>query len=93
MQDRLNAALRGVDSNEYGPSYRDHSFEIYKTYLEMADRISGRREKANSFFLALNTALIALLAKDAFGGGAATPQAMELLAWQEPETHACGGNR
>lgn len=79
MQERLDAALQGVDSDEYGPSYRDHSLEIYKIYLEMADRISGRREKANSFFLAVNTALIALLAKDAFGGGAATPRAMELL--------------
>ena len=79
MQDRLNAALQGVDSNEYGPSYRDHSLQIYKIYLEMADRISGRREKANTFFLAVNTALIALLAKGVFGGSAATPRAIELL--------------
>ncbi len=78
-QDRLNAALRGIDPNEYGPSYRDHSLEIYKIYLEMADRISGRREKANSFFLAVNAALIALLAKGIFGGSAATPRAIELL--------------
>jgi len=72
MQERLAAALPGVDADEYGSSYRDHLLEIYKTYLEMADRISGRRQKANSFFLAVNTALIALLAKDAFGGSAAT---------------------
>ena len=79
MQDRLTAALRGVDSGEYGPSYRDHSLELYKIYVEMADRISARREKANSFFLAVNTALVALLAKGAFGGSAATPRALELL--------------
>jgi len=78
-QERLATALRGVRSEEYGPSYRDHALEIYKVYLEMADRISERREKANSFFLAVNTALIALLAKDAFGGAAATPSALELL--------------
>ena len=39
-QERLAAALRGVGSEEYGPSYRDHLLEIYKVYLEMADRIS-----------------------------------------------------
>jgi hypothetical protein len=78
-QDRLTAALQGVAADEYGPSYRDHALEMYKTYLEMADRVSERREKANSFFLAVNTALIALLAKDAFGRSAAGPRALELL--------------
>ncbi len=31
----------------------------YKLYVEMADRISSRRLSANSFFLSINTALIA----------------------------------
>lgn len=79
MQDRLVEALQGVDSDEYGSSYRDHSLEIYKAYLEMADRISARREKANSFFLAVNTALIALLATGALSRGPAVPHALELL--------------
>jgi hypothetical protein len=77
-QDQLATSLRGVGSDEYGPSYRDHSLEIYKTYLEMADRISDRREKANSFFLAVNTALIAIFAKDAIAGSVASHSA-ELL--------------
>lgn len=34
--------------------YRDHVLEQYKIYLEMADRISGRRDIANAFFLTLN---------------------------------------
>ena len=67
-EDKLAESLRGLDSAEYGPAYRDHALEIYKTYLELTDRISQRREKANSFFLAVNAALIALLANDAFGG-------------------------
>lgn len=75
----LATALQGVAANDYGSSYRDHALEMYKTYLEMADRISERREKANSFFLAVNTALIALLAKDAFGGSAAAPRVLEAL--------------
>ena len=65
--DHTRPPLLGVSSAEYGPLHREHSLEIYKLYLEMADRISERREKANSFFLTVNTALVALLAKDAFG--------------------------
>lgn len=34
-------------------------FEQYKLYVEMADRISSRRDTANNFFLAINSALIA----------------------------------
>lgn len=47
-QVRLATALRGVGADEYGPAYREHLIEIYKIYLEKADRISERREKANS---------------------------------------------
>lgn len=66
-QDRLARSLQGLSEEQYGPAYRDHAVEIYKTYLEMADRISERREKANSFFLAVNTGIVALLASDALG--------------------------
>lgn len=37
-------------------------FELYKLAVEMADRVSGRRALANSFFLTANTAIVALLA-------------------------------
>lgn len=33
--------------------------EQYKLYVEMADRVSGRRALANTFFLTLNTAVFA----------------------------------
>jgi hypothetical protein len=36
-------------------------FEIYKIAVEMADRISGRRGVANSFFLTINTAVLGIL--------------------------------
>jgi hypothetical protein len=36
--------------------------ELYKVTVEMADRISARRGLANSFFVTLNTALVAALA-------------------------------
>ena len=35
--------------------------EQYKLYVEMADRISARRQNANTFALSINTALIALV--------------------------------
>lgn len=41
--------------------YRAHYIEIYKLYVEMADRISSRRQSANSFFLSVNTAIIAVV--------------------------------
>lgn len=34
--------------------YRNHVLEQYKLYVEMADRISSRRDIANTFFLTLN---------------------------------------
>ncbi|WP_299978928.1 hypothetical protein [uncultured Pseudoteredinibacter sp.] len=34
--------------------------ELYKLYVELADRVSERRLKANTFFLSINSFLIAL---------------------------------
>src|SRR5713226_9471659 len=39
----------------------EQALEQYKLYVEMADRISARRQTANSFFLSINTAIVALL--------------------------------
>ncbi len=50
--------LLGLSKDQYGDSYSEHVLKIYGTYLEMADRISSRRERANSFFLTLNTAVV-----------------------------------
>jgi len=47
--------------NDYGDAYQAHLLEQYKLFVESADRISQRRHSANSFFLTLNTALLALL--------------------------------
>lgn len=46
---------------DYGEHYKPHLLEQYKLYVEMADRISARRQTANSFFLSVNTAIIALI--------------------------------
>src|SRR5215212_9885579 len=47
--------------SEYGEQYQNHLLEQYKLYVQMADNISARRQSANSFFLTVNTALIAFL--------------------------------
>lgn len=41
----------GYQSDEL---YRAHIWEQYKLYVEMADKISSRRDVANAFFLTLN---------------------------------------
>lgn len=42
-------------------SETDTLLELYKTAVEMADRLSARRAGANTFFLTLNTALAAVV--------------------------------
>lgn len=46
----------GTSRNDYQSEeqYREHILEQYKLYVEMADRISNRRDVANAFFLTLN---------------------------------------
>ncbi len=50
-----------LGQDEYGSDYRNHYLEQYKIYVEMADKISARRQSANSFFLSMNTAIIAII--------------------------------
>jgi hypothetical protein len=42
-------------------AYQGHLLEQYKVYVAMADKISDRRQAANSYFLAVNSALLAFL--------------------------------
>lgn len=43
-------------------TYQTHLFEQYKICIEMADRISQRRNLANTLFITLNTGVLAALA-------------------------------
>lgn len=45
----------------YGEKYQEHLWNQYKLYVEGADKISDRRQKANEFFLTINTALLGFL--------------------------------
>jgi hypothetical protein len=63
-----NEALNRYSSPE---KIQDHLLEQYKIYFESADRISSRRQSANSFFVTINTALIALTGYVCLGSDAA----------------------
>lgn len=52
--------IHSIDKATYPEKYVDHAFEQYKLYLEMADRISVRRQSTNSFFVTINTLLITI---------------------------------
>jgi len=68
-QENIQKKLIVKSREEYGEKYFDHLLEMYKLYVTMADNISSRRQTANSFFLTVNTALVALWssAKHCFG--------------------------
>ena len=44
-------------------TYDGALLEQYKLYVEMADRVSARRGLTNSFFLTLNTSVVAALCR------------------------------
>ena len=46
---------------DYGENYQSHLLDQYKLYVEMADRISQRRDQSNRFYAGLVSAIIALL--------------------------------
>lgn len=49
------------DSYQDTDKYNDHLLEQYKMYYESAEKISSKRQTANSFFVTINTTLIALV--------------------------------
>ncbi len=63
----IDEKLFKVSVDRYGDNYQAHYLEIYKLYVEMADRISSRRHNTNSFFLTINSAVIAVLGYVQFG--------------------------
>jgi hypothetical protein len=60
-QEDVHKLLFVSTSDKYGDKYIEHLLEKYKIYITSAEKISDRRQKANEFFLGLNTALVALL--------------------------------
>lgn len=52
---------RNLNPSEYGGRISDHLLEQYKLYVEMADRISQRRDQSNRFYAGLLAGMIALM--------------------------------
>lgn len=53
-----------ISAQDYAKNekYQEHLFEQYKLCIEMADRVSSRRDMANTFFLALHTLILGAVA-------------------------------
>lgn len=64
LETLINISKADYDANKYN----DHIIDQYKIYVEMADRISSRRLTANSFFLSLNSILVAFISYVNFVG-------------------------
>lgn len=58
---KLETMLFVSPSDKYGDKYIEHLLEQYKIYINSAEKISDRRQKANEFFLTLNSTMVALL--------------------------------
>ena len=54
-------SLLGQSPEEYGGSYSSDRLEIYMCYIRTAGEVSIRRQSSNSFFLTINTALVAFV--------------------------------
>ena len=50
-----------MEPEKYGDNYQAHLLDQYKLYVEMADRVSQRRDQSNRFYAGLVSAIIALL--------------------------------
>ncbi|MGQ4876583.1 MAG: RipA family octameric membrane protein [Promethearchaeia archaeon] len=49
-----------INKEEYNEKFKEHLLEQYKLYVEMADRISKRREHTNKLYISLLTVVFAL---------------------------------
>jgi len=48
-----------IPPEEYGEKYQDHVLALYQLYVQSAENISSGRRSVHSFFLSVNTAIIA----------------------------------
>jgi len=63
------ANMENHNKEKYNEKYFKYFFEQYKLAVEMADRISARREGANKIFLSINSIIFAFLATQSVFSG------------------------
>lgn len=54
-------SLFSKQKKDYGVQYNEHLFEQYKLFVESIEKTSDRRQQANNYFIAINTALISII--------------------------------
>lgn len=69
-----------MEPENYGDNYQAHLMDQYKLYVEMADRISQRRDQSNRFYAGLVSAIIALLVVMGRLGASGNSWSIALLA-------------
>lgn len=60
MESKSSEQFIGKSPEEYGENYHEHLLEQYKLYVEMADKVSERRQSANNYLLTVNSILVSL---------------------------------
>jgi hypothetical protein len=60
-EDDFEQHVLGLSQQAYGDRYRQDVLDLYKMYVASADKISERRQTANSFFVTLNTTIVGLV--------------------------------
>lgn len=60
-QDKLFNEIKDGQIYPHNEKWYSHLVDQYKLYVEMADRISARRATANSYFLSVNSAILAFV--------------------------------
>lgn len=68
-----------IDHEKYGGKHGDHLFEIYKLFVQTTESVSNRRQSTNSFFLTLNSAIVALGSYLISCGSSLTPIVIPLV--------------
>lgn len=55
--------MNGLFKNKkgYGAKYKEHLFEQYRLFVESVEKTSDRRQQANNYFIAINTAIISII--------------------------------
>jgi hypothetical protein len=74
-----NTSVGASDYSEARERYQQAILDQYKLCVEMADRVSARRSLTNTFFLSLNSAVVAVVL--AVQGGASIEVSV-WLCWQ-----------
>ena len=73
--------VRTTDVASKPPSEESTVLDLYKLAVEMVDRIAARRALANTFFLTVNTGLVALLGANHMRWYVAAAGVVFALAW------------